>query len=217
MTASHHARDDDYWKQFINKELTVEEFEEVVRNIYTEDYHLTYNYSYVKKSNLVPDTMKVNSFCEIFKGGERVLVGGCSGGQVVQLLVERGFDAWGADPSDLGEEHLYPKARGRFKRGSLHNLPFEDGSFDVLMTSDVLEHIAWNILIKECKEEILRIGVKYQYHVIGCGEPGSPGTGIVGHINQHPFEWWRDCFKPEFEYVQGGVGIAEGMLYRRVI
>lgn len=74
--------------------------------------------------------------------GSRVLDCGCGNGVSVDVLVEHGFDARGIDLSALRKwqwrERLH---RERLAVASALRLPFDDDSFDAVLSSGVIEHI----------------------------------------------------------------------------
>jgi ubiquinone/menaquinone biosynthesis C-methylase UbiE len=79
----------------------------------------------------------------LLKPGDKVLEIGCGIGTVVFELSQKGYDATGTDIS--GEAIAY----GQKKYGDIHlevqaaeTLPYEDGSFDVVLSFDLFEHIA---------------------------------------------------------------------------
>lgn len=72
----------------------------------------------------------------------RVLDCGCGNGLSVDLLVEHGFDAWGNDLSQLRKWQWREREhRDRLVVASALSLPFVDDSFDVVISSGVIEHI----------------------------------------------------------------------------
>lgn len=72
----------------------------------------------------------------------RVLDCGCGNGVSVDTLIERGFDAWGVDLSSLRKWQWTERAhRERLAVASALRLPFEDGAFDAVISSGVIEHI----------------------------------------------------------------------------
>jgi SAM-dependent methyltransferase len=74
--------------------------------------------------------------------GASVLDCGCGNGVSVDVLMERGFDAWGIDLSSLRKWQWRQRShRERLAVASALNLPFEDAAFDVVLSSGVIEHI----------------------------------------------------------------------------
>ncbi len=79
----------------------------------------------------------------LLKPGDRILEIGCGIGTVVAELVKQGYDAVGTDISQVAIEY------GRAKYGSIRlevqpaeELPYADGTFDVVLSFDLFEHIA---------------------------------------------------------------------------
>jgi SAM-dependent methyltransferase len=72
----------------------------------------------------------------------RVLDCGTGNGIAVDLLNERGFEAWGADLSALRKHQWRERVRrDRLVVADIASLPFPDGYFDAVIASGVLEHI----------------------------------------------------------------------------
>lgn len=75
-------------------------------------------------------------------GARRVLDCGCGNGLSVDLLMDAGFDAWGNDLSQLRKwQWRERKHRERLVVASALTLPFPDASFDVVISSGVIEHV----------------------------------------------------------------------------
>jgi SAM-dependent methyltransferase len=72
--------------------------------------------------------------------GVRVLDAGCGTGR---NLIEFGTlgTATGVEPSDDAIEFARRREIPRVVKGSIEELPFEDGSFDLILATDVLEHL----------------------------------------------------------------------------
>jgi len=79
----------------------------------------------------------------LLKPGDRILEIGCGIGTVVAELAGQGYDAMGTDISQVAIEY------GRAKYGNIRlevqpaeELPYTDGTFDVVLSFDLFEHIA---------------------------------------------------------------------------
>ena len=71
-----------------------------------------------------------------------VLDFGCGCGELVQRMVELGYDAYGCDIVLAPDAPCIVSASNRFKQinRAPYRLPFDDESFDVVVSSSVLEH-----------------------------------------------------------------------------
>jgi len=77
------------------------------------------------------------------QGGKRVLEVGCgTGNYILALAAATGCEGWGIDPS----EGMLAQARARstaacFQLGTAECLDFQDGSFDLVYSVDVIHHV----------------------------------------------------------------------------
>jgi Methyltransferase domain len=73
---------------------------------------------------------------------EKSLDIGCAKGFLVEALRERGVDARGCDISAFAVSHAVPAVAPFVSEGDLSSgLPFDDASFDLVTTLEILEHI----------------------------------------------------------------------------
>jgi SAM-dependent methyltransferase len=76
--------------------------------------------------------------------GARVLDLGCGNGGIVGAYVDLGYDAYGCDfqfKEGPQVEQLRAAGRIRLMEQVPYRLPFEDGSFDLVISDQVLEHV----------------------------------------------------------------------------
>lgn len=73
--------------------------------------------------------------------GARVLDCGCGEGSYVEAMLELGADAYGmeVDPEKVARSPLLHTER--IVRGDIESLPYADGSFDLVILNEVLEHV----------------------------------------------------------------------------
>jgi len=74
--------------------------------------------------------------------GKMVLELGCGAGNLASFLQTQGISMIASDISQTAVEHarkLYPSVE--FRAHSAEELPYEDNSFDIVMSFDVLEHL----------------------------------------------------------------------------
>lgn len=72
----------------------------------------------------------------------RVLDSGCGNGLSIDLLNDRGIEAWGNDISALRKwQWQQRERRDRLVVADTRRLPFPDGYFDAVISSGVIEHI----------------------------------------------------------------------------
>lgn len=75
--------------------------------------------------------------------GKRVLDGGCGAGGYVRALIERGVDAHGIeyDAHKVAQYRAAAAEPDRVQVGDLAAMPFDAGSFDVVILNEVIEHV----------------------------------------------------------------------------
>jgi 2-polyprenyl-3-methyl-5-hydroxy-6-metoxy-1,4-benzoquinol methylase len=83
----------------------------------------------------------------------QILDAGCGAGPALRFLKQRGFVPWGSDLIEyplMQAKRLLPDAR-LVQCDSNHALPFRDESFDVILMSEVIEHVAKpEFTLREC-------------------------------------------------------------------
>ena len=74
--------------------------------------------------------------------GRRLLDAGCGAGEYVEAFAARGADAWGIEFSaeKVRAYHARHPVSQRVTQGQLTAVPLPDGSFDLVLLNEVLEH-----------------------------------------------------------------------------
>ena len=113
-----------------------------------------------------------------------ILDAGCGNGAISNYL--ECFDITAMDRSEEALKYVKNKAI----QGSLDNLPFEDNSFDMVMCSDVLEHLPDEIY-KQTIKEFKRVSKKYILIIspnsedLEANQSKCYKCGTVFHMNWH--------------------------------
>jgi SAM-dependent methyltransferase len=122
-------------------------------------------------------------------GRGRVLDIGCGMGRLVKALLKAGFDAKGVDVSErviAANREIY---RNRFFGGSALALPFENNSFDTVVSTDCLEHISSDDL-PHAISEIARVATRSVYLTVSTALDRDQRW----HLTVRPREWWEERF-----------------------
>ena len=116
---------------------------------------------------------------------ESILDAGCGNGAIANSLV--GFDVTAMDRS---VEALKYVKNAKKIQGSLDNIPFKDNSFDLVICSDVLEHLPEDIY-KKTIAELKRVSKKYILIIspnnedLCANQSKCIKCGTVFHMNWH--------------------------------
>ena len=89
----------------------------------------------------------------------KVLNIGIGNGYLESLLLQKEFDVYSLDPSENAVAAMSEKfgvEAGRFRTGSVSAVPFDDGYFDFVVMSEVIEHLDDDTLAF-CMNELKRV------------------------------------------------------------
>jgi len=127
-------------------------------------------------------------------GIERTLDVGSGEGLLVASLLRRGVDAHGVDVSEVVTARCNRRMPDRFTQGSVLELPFEDGSFQTVASTDCLEHLAPEDVPKALKE-IYRVAKRYVFLQIATTNDRDGQR----HLTVEGRAWWEaKCFEAGF-------------------
>ncbi|MBN1866082.1 glycosyltransferase [Candidatus Sumerlaeota bacterium] len=116
---------------------------------------------------------------------ESVLDAGCGDGYIANALPER-LRVVGLDVSETALQHV----RRETRVGSIADLPFPDGSFDLAMANDVVEHLSKEDY-RRALAELRRVSRKYILLTVPlneqleANEARCADCGAIYHVNHH--------------------------------
>ncbi len=139
---------------------------------------------------------------KLFLAPKRCLDIGCGTGQLVKWLRKFGVDAYGVDISQYAIELADKEAKPFLKTGDILKLPYEDNSFDTVVSYDVLERIEQS-KIREAIEESIRVSQKTIFHKIFTRENiwfNLTHRRDFSVVSFFPKKYWKRFFA-SFEYI----------------
>lgn len=128
-----------------------------------------------------------------------ILDAGCGKGQLIPLLVDKGFQVTGIDHTLIG---LLPHIDiTRCIEAPLSDIPCSDDFFNMVICVDVLEHIP-NELLEESIKEMARVCNGYALFKIALFKDGyGKKIGEVLHKSVLPPETWISILDKYFDKV----------------
>ena len=120
-------------------------------------------------------------------------------GYLLEECQKRNIDIVGSETSIYAIEHSICGDKVlKIGRIPEHRLPFDDNSFDLVVSSDVMEHVD----LKDTEpviKELNRICSRHALFTINTTDPAQPG-----HINMHSRRWWLKKFEANgFKHDEG--------------
>ena len=147
------------------------------RNIKKSDHHIKISRQYGKDyfdgdrsfgyggykydGRWVPVAKDIKDYYGLIKGS-KILDVGCAKGFLVKDLVDLGFEAYGIDISEYAIDNSPKDIRNRLKTGNAKKLPYEDNSFDLVISLNTIHNLNSN----ECKmaiQEIQRVSKRNSF------------------------------------------------------
>ena len=127
-------------------------------------------------------------------GVGRTLDIGSGEGLLVASLLRRGVNAHGIDVSEVVTERSNKRMPGRFTHGSVLALPFADASFQNVVSTDCMEHLAPEDVPKALKE-IHRVASRYVFLQLAT----TLDRDGHWHLTVEGRAWWEaKCFEAGF-------------------
>lgn len=120
-------------------------------------------------------------------GTGRILDVGCGMGLLVRTLLAHGADAYGLDVSATAVAHANALAPDRFRTGSILALPWPDDHFDVVVSTDCMEHLHEHD-VPRALAELHRVARRGIYLRLAT----TPDRDGHWHLTVKPRAWWED-------------------------
>jgi SAM-dependent methyltransferase len=131
---------------------------------------------------------------------------GCGDGRITNRLADRYPKVVGVDISEAALQHVKaPKVRA-----SVESLPFKDRSFDLVLATELLEHLPKAIYhkaiveMKRVAKEWILISVPWKEQ-LSIGQARCVRCGVIFHVNYHYRNFnsssLKRLFSPEFKLV----------------
>lgn len=155
------------------------EYEKLYSELYQKGYHQ--NPLLSNAVSLIPEIEKLsfNSILDV----------GCSRGFAVHYFRKQGKQAYGID--------IVPEAvqlSPYLTQANATHLPYPDNTFDVVMSTDTLEHLTEEDATKAINE-IMRVSKQYICMKIATSKDGED-YGIPLHLTIKPINDWIQLFCP---------------------
>lgn len=124
----------------------------------------------------------------------RALDIGCGLGLGIKQSREAGLDVWGCDLADNTKEWEGYGIQDYCTVAPAHQLPYPDESFDLVVCTEVMEHIPEH-LAEPSLREAYRVGSDRFIYTICLEDETAPAGGIINsHITVKPIDWWLSLF-----------------------
>ncbi len=119
-------------------------------------------------------------------GPGSVLDVGCGMGELVRTLLARGIDTRGVDIASRPIAHAQALTPGRFSVATVLDLPFESESFETVVCTDCLEHLA-EADVPRAIAELARVARRSIFLTIGT----RPDRDGCWHLTIRDRAWWE--------------------------
>jgi SAM-dependent methyltransferase len=143
-------------------------------------------------------------FAEALAGSKRILDAGCGVGYGAARLARTAAHVYGLDlafEAVADGEHTQQAPRLRYVQGDCRNLPFRDGSLDLVVAFEVIEHLAeWRELLREARRVLRPAGqlAVSTPNRLYYGESRSEPNPF--HIHEFDYEEFREALREFFPH-----------------
>src|SRR4051812_19679346 len=122
-------------------------------------------------------------------GNGKILDVGFGMGLLVRTLLKRGVDVHGMDVARRVVEEAEQFAPGRFKVGSILEMPYPDAAFQTVISTDCLEHIA-EADVPRALAELYRVTQRHVFIQLATTQDRDKRW----HLTIRDRAWWETCF-----------------------
>jgi ubiquinone/menaquinone biosynthesis C-methylase UbiE len=142
----------------------------------------------------------------------RVLDVGTSTGTNLRLLKELGFGRVdGLDPSDEAIRWCADKGLGKVTKGDVCNVPFPDQTFDLILATDVIEHVDDDVRALSEVRRVLKMGAP----VIVTVPAFQALWGLQDEVSQHKRRYRANEIRARFGQV--GIHYQSGFYFNYIL
>ena len=146
-------------------------------------------------------------FCIIrpakLNNNSKVLDVGCGIGNLVWALRKLRISAYGLEPSLEAKQYCVAKKYCQYNNYS--KIPYKNNEFDLVYTSQVLEHIPY-IELKRTLLDMERISKGLMIHMIGVKDLGPMVEDDPTHLIIQDEIWWNKKFKKlKYKVIKGNL------------
>lgn len=161
------------------------------------DYGKTYD-AYWQRSDRVGersgDLNKVAEWLMATCGIGMTLDVGSGEGFLVGELLRKGIDAYGLDVSEVVVARSNEKWPGRFQKGSVLSLPYEDETFQTVVSTDCMEHLA-PVDVLTALREMYRVSSRFVFLQLATTQDRDKHW----HLTVEGRAWWESrCLEVGF-------------------
>ena len=132
---------------------------EKIKSIYTKEYYNSWgiNNNTESLSKMKKTTARnwLDKVCKYKKSGKLLDVG-CAMGYFMETADERGLEPYGVELSEFSYKIAKEKFPGKVFNGILEKAPFENNYFDIIVMSDLIEHIRDPLRILKKANQLLK-------------------------------------------------------------
>jgi SAM-dependent methyltransferase len=116
-------------------------------------------------------------YLEPFVQSGKILDVGCAMGFFIEAALQKGFDAYGFDPSTFARAEARPVIRNRIQVATINTAKYKPRSFDAVTMFDVIEHVNYPIESLEKIRTFLKPG---GYLLMATGDKESLAAKVWG-------------------------------------